>query len=284
LVIALPLGADELERPGLEAHTQAALVLAAEAGARAASLAGRLPTRLNFGAGLNSPLPLTTGHALTIYAVVETTLAAMSRVEREPPVCVGVLGCGAIGLGALAALRRRVKVSEVQLCDRPEAAARLHRLAETLAAEGVRVSLRSRDQLDAPLILAATSEGGVWPAEDLPRGCVLIDDSFPPAVPVEGAWARMDRAGDVIVLGGGLLTTASPPVLTPAPDLHAAAASILPADPLLVEWASWLASAGTGVGEWLVVAIWALVSVVLLAVGFVATRLVPRFGNRLPAR
>ncbi len=69
-----------------------------------------------------------------------------------------------------------------------------------------------------------------------------------------------------------------------AGGLVAGNADILPADPLLVEWASWLASAGTGVGEWLVVAIWALVSVVLLAVGFVATRLVPRFGNRLPAR
>ncbi|MBK9644277.1 MAG: AMP-binding protein [Deltaproteobacteria bacterium] len=239
LVIALPVGADELERPGLEAHTQAALALAAEAGAKAASLAGRLPTRLNFGAGLHSPLPLTTGHALTIYAVVETTLEAMSRFELEPPLCVGVLGCGAIGLGALAALRRRVAVAEVQLCDRPEAAARLNRLAESLAAEGVRVSLRSRDQLDAPLILAATSEGGVWPAEALPVGCVLIDDSFPPAVPVEGAWARMDSAGDVIVLGGGLLTTAQPPALTPAPDLRSAAAAILPADPLGLPGCQW---------------------------------------------
>jgi hypothetical protein len=51
------------------------------------------------------------------------------------------------------------------------------------------------------------------------------------------------------------------------------------ADPLLIEWASWLASAGTGVGEWLVVAVWALVSMVLLAVGFIATRLVPRLGG-----
>ena len=54
-------------------------------------------------------------------------------------------------------------------------------------------------------------------------------------------------------------------------------ADILPADPLLVEWASWLASAGTGVGEWLIVALWALVSLVIVALGFVAARLVPRF-------
>ena len=29
-------------------------------------------------------------------------------------------------------------------------------------------------------------------------------------------------------------------------------ADIIPADPLFIEWASWLASAGMGVGEWLV--------------------------------
>lgn len=69
-----------------------------------------------------------------------------------------------------------------------------------------------------------------------------------------------------------------------AGNLVASNADIIPADPLLVEWASWLASAGTGVGEWLVIIIWALVSAVLLAVGFVATRLVPRFNNRLPVR
>jgi hypothetical protein len=53
---------------------------------------------------------------------------------------------------------------------------------------------------------------------------------------------------------------------------------------LLIEWASWLASAGTGVGEWLVIAVWAFVSLILLAIGFVATQLVPRFRASLSAR
>ena len=61
-----------------------------------------------------------------------------------------------------------------------------------------------------------------------------------------------------------------------AGNLVATNADIIPADPLLVEWASWLASAGTGVGEWLVVAVWALVSLIILALGFVVTRLAPR--------
>ena len=69
-----------------------------------------------------------------------------------------------------------------------------------------------------------------------------------------------------------------------AGNLVANNADLLPADPLLIEWASWLASAGTGVGEWLVVAVWAFVSLILLAMGLVATKLVPRFRQGLPAR
>ena len=68
-----------------------------------------------------------------------------------------------------------------------------------------------------------------------------------------------------------------------AGGLIAGNADILPADPLLVEWASWLASAGTGIGEWLVVAVWGFVSLVLVALGFVATKLVPKLTSRATA-
>ena len=51
-------------------------------------------------------------------------------------------------------------------------------------------------------------------------------------------------------------------------DLIANNADIIPAaDPLLVEWASWLAHAGTGVGEWLVIVLWAIVSLVIFGAG-----------------
>lgn len=68
-----------------------------------------------------------------------------------------------------------------------------------------------------------------------------------------------------------------------AGGLIATNADIVPADPLLVEWASWLALAGTGIGEWLVIAVWAVVAVLLLAMGFAATRLLPRLGSRYAA-
>ena len=59
-------------------------------------------------------------------------------------------------------------------------------------------------------------------------------------------------------------------------NLVANNADVIPADPLLIEWASWLAASGTGIGEWLIVALWAVVSAILIALGFVATQLLPR--------
>lgn len=52
--------------------------------------------------------------------------------------------------------------------------------------------------------------------------------------------------------------------------------TLIPLDPVLGEWAAWLASAGTGIGEWLVLALWAIGSLVLLVLGMVAARFASR--------
>lgn len=66
--------------------------------------------------------------------------------------------------------------------------------------------------------------------------------------------------------------------------LIAGNADIIPADPLFIEWASWLATVGTGVGEWLVIAVWAFVSLVIFAFGYLAVRIMassrPALQNR----
>jgi hypothetical protein len=56
----------------------------------------------------------------------------------------------------------------------------------------------------------------------------------------------------------------------------ASGTQLLSLEPMFAEWASWLASAGTGIGEWLVVALWAIGSIVLGTLGFIATRFVGR--------
>ncbi|WP_395687162.1 hypothetical protein [Aestuariivirga sp.] len=69
-----------------------------------------------------------------------------------------------------------------------------------------------------------------------------------------------------------------------AGGLAAGNADIIPADPLVVEWASWIAMAGTGIGEWLVVAVWAIITLALLGFGFAAAVLGPRLKTALPLR
>jgi hypothetical protein len=61
-----------------------------------------------------------------------------------------------------------------------------------------------------------------------------------------------------------------------AGNLVASNTDMMPLEPELVAWASWLAAAGTDVGTWLVVAIWAIVSLLLLGLGFAASALAPR--------
>jgi hypothetical protein len=56
-------------------------------------------------------------------------------------------------------------------------------------------------------------------------------------------------------------------------------ADIVTAHPETVEWLSWLAMFGSGVGEWLVIGLWALGTLIALAIGFVGTRLFPKLSG-----
>jgi hypothetical protein len=56
-------------------------------------------------------------------------------------------------------------------------------------------------------------------------------------------------------------------------------ADVVTAHPETVEWLSWLAMFGSGVGEWLVLGIWAVGTFLALAIGFAGTRLLPKFSG-----
>lgn len=59
----------------------------------------------------------------------------------------------------------------------------------------------------ARLIVAAVSGGGtLLDVDRLEPGTTVVDDSFPHCFDTGRATARMDRAGDVLVVGGGLLS------------------------------------------------------------------------------
>lgn len=62
-------------------------------------------------------------------------------------------------------------------------------------------------------------------------------------------------------------------------NLAALNADAVPLDPEAIEWISWLASTGTGLGEWLVIAVWAVVAALVLLIGAVAARFLPNRGT-----
>lgn len=63
-----------------------------------------------------------------------------------------------------------------------------------------------------------------------------------------------------------------------AGGLIAGNTDVLGGDPVLLSWAHWLSTAGQGVGEWLVIGLWVLVSLVILGLGYVVSRLAPDRG------
>ncbi len=188
LVLA-PIRADQLA-PGPELDALVARCLAATR-ARVVALAGMLPALTGLAArplGQRSDQLLTSGHAATTVAMVltvETVLAATDRswaTER-----VGVLGYGSIGQAVLALARQRWGEPAALRIQDP----RLPDGAEHLA--------------DCTLILGATSGGRAIEVEALAAGTIVVDDSFPRAFDEAAARTRMERRGDVLLLGGGLL-------------------------------------------------------------------------------
>jgi hypothetical protein len=73
-------------------------------------------------------------------------------------------------------------------------------------------------------------------------------------------------AHEIVGLGGGLAAgnTDIVPMLPPE----------------MIELLSWLAVVGTNVGEWLIIAIWAIVSAAVALVGAIAARLLGRRGSQ----
>jgi hypothetical protein len=83
---------------------------------------------------------------------------------------------------------------------------------------------------------------------------------------VIGIWSAFAWiAHSLIGVGGGLIANN---------------ADLVPSSPEVVEWTSWLATVGTSVGEWAVIGIWAVVSLLIYVIGFAVTRLLPSIRNQ----
>ncbi|MFE7536264.1 amino acid adenylation domain-containing protein [Streptomyces rhizosphaericola] len=223
--VCVPLFADELA-PGdaLLGHTARGVDLAASFGARSVSLAGMIPSLTGYGfdvvraVGTGEGAPaVTTGHAATVVSVVKTVHAALEATGQElGALTVAFVGLGSIGSSSLELLLGRAAAppARLLLCDVPGSGPRLKEFAERLRERGLADAadvLESDGGLPdavygARLIVAAVSGGGaLLDVDRLEPGTTVVDDSFPHCFDTGRAVSRMDRARDVLVVGGGLL-------------------------------------------------------------------------------
>ncbi|WUD86778.1 amino acid adenylation domain-containing protein [Streptomyces anulatus] len=268
--VCVPLFADELA-PGddLLGHTTRGVELASSLGARAVSLAGMIPSLTGYGfdvlravgttgavttaptgpadhTGSAAPATpvVTTGHAATVVSVVRTVHAALDATGQQlGALTVAFVGLGSIGSSSLELLLTRAQQppARLLLCDVPGSGPRLKELAEDLLERGLVESVEVVESgqglpdavYDARLIVAAVSGGGaLLDIDRLAPGTTVVDDSFPHCFDTSRAIGRMDRAKDVLVVGGGLLS-AGPAERRVAEGLPAAAAAGYLAQPMV---------------------------------------------------
>ncbi|MFD4233444.1 amino acid adenylation domain-containing protein [Streptomyces sp. NPDC058542] len=256
--VCVPLFADELA-PGddLLGHTTRGVELASSLGARAVSLAGMIPSLTGYGfdvlraVGTTGAVTtaatgpaVTTGHAATVVSVVRTVHAALDATgQRLGSLTVAFVGLGSIGSSSLELLLTRAQrpPTRLLLCDVPGSGPRLKELAESLLerrlveiVEVVESDHGLPDAVyDARLIVAAVSGGGaLLDIGRLAPGTTVVDDSFPHCFDTSRAFGRMERAKDVLVVGGGLLS-AGPAERQVAEGLPAAAVAGYLAQPMV---------------------------------------------------
>ncbi|MEU5328836.1 non-ribosomal peptide synthetase/type I polyketide synthase [Streptomyces parvus] len=250
--VCVPLFADELA-PGdaLLGHTTRGVELASSLGARAVSLAGMIPSLTGYGfdvlraVGTDGAAPaVTTGHAATVVSVVRTVHAALDATSRElGSLTVAFVGLGSIGSSSLELLLTLAEEppARLLLCDVPGSGPRLKELADSLVERGLAavVEVVESDQglpdavYGARLIVAAVSGGGtLLDIDALAPGTTVVDDSFPHCFDTTRALKRMERAKDVLVVGGGLLS-AGPAEREVAEGLPAAAVAGYLAQPMV---------------------------------------------------
>ncbi|NEE34553.1 hypothetical protein G3M53_55090, partial [Streptomyces sp. SID7982] len=127
------------------------------------------------------------------------------------------VGLGSIGSSSLELLLTLAEEppARLLLCDVPGSGPRLKELADSLLERGLAevVMVVESDQrlpdavYGARLIVAAVSGGGaLLDIDALAPGTTVVDDSFPHCFDTSRAVERMERAKDVLVVGGGLLS------------------------------------------------------------------------------
>jgi amino acid adenylation domain-containing protein len=243
--VCLPLFSDELSARGSDAlahDTAEAVAHASHLGAQCVSLAGMIPAHTGYGLNVIRKLDagtarVSTGHAATAASVVKTAVAALGQANRDVSGCtVASIGIGSIGRSSLELfLAQAGHPGRLVLCDLPHRRQHLTELVDGITSAGYSgpVDITCTDSslpaevYEADLIIAAVTDSSQR-AIDIDRlrpGTIIVDDSFPHCFDPPSAQHRMERQGDILVVGGGLLACGPQertPVEGAVPDGHLA--------------------------------------------------------------
>jgi len=193
--------------------------LAGRMGARCVSLTGLIPAATDHGqalAGGGDGPALTTGHATTAAAmalsIAHLLEQAGRRIEGE---AVAFVGLGSIGQATLRLVLDQVgHPATLTLCDLPAKRPLLEALAEQLRRDfgfHGRVTIATASgaapeaAYAATLLVGATNVPDVVQVARLAPGTLVVDDSFPPCLPVPAAAARLRARGDILFTAGGFV-------------------------------------------------------------------------------
>lgn len=218
-LLLLPWRPDEISLGNKDAilnDIAAALRLAAEGDCQLAALAGNLPMLTRF--GLDVPdcgIALTTGHNTTVATVVRTLQRAQREFQRSMEDSrLAIVGLGSIGSACLDVLLRLGHVPErLGLFDLEASRTRLQGVSKRLHREyGVHAEVfgNTSSGVDPELyafdsLVFAVNGKLSLDIERFKPGSILVDDSFPSVLPGPAARQRIERVGDIIATGGGML-------------------------------------------------------------------------------
>lgn len=224
-VILLPIYSDQVYIKGvkLKQYVLEGLHIAKAIGAKTVSMAGMLPSALEYGKSIleageyTKDLPeITTGHATTVVAItfaVQKILSLANRILQNE--VVGFLGMGSIGSATLKLmLLKLAHPAKIILCDIYMKKSELEMMAvcirEDYGFQGeIEVVTSSGDTpelfYEASMIIGATNVADVLQIGKLKPGTILVDDTSPHCFPVAEAIKRFEENCDILFSEGGVL-------------------------------------------------------------------------------
>ena len=216
-LIVLPFSVLEMKNKSLlerEKEVSKGVLFANQLGAGKIAFAGLLPSLLNHFDNLTYKelikykRQIVTGQTMTCIGI-----GAVFKELSKKTSCrtLSIVGLGTIGKTSLhLLLEKGLRPKKIMLCDLPKRKNKLERLAvevEKKYSIKIDIALYGEETFfkiyEGDMFLGAVSSRNVLDPHLLKKGSILVDDSFPPIVPVRNSIERMKNKKDVLILSGG---------------------------------------------------------------------------------